>query len=517
MIRSFYDVVVVGSRLGGLSAAALLAKRGFRVLVLGHDDLGPTYELGGEALPRAPFSFLPAHSPIARRVFAELAITQAFRRQAAVVDPAFQVALPGHRVDLPLDPVHLEREIDREFPEVKRPALDLFARTRASSLALDRAVERDLVWPPETFFERRELARAISHLQPPPADRRSAPPDHDDPLRELPDTHPLRLVVHAPARFADGMDPDQVGALRLLRHFSSWREGGAVIEGGAASLRELLEGSIRAHGGELRGRDKIDAILVKRGTVEGVRIAASGEEIGASFVLLGSDVGAFLRVVPDRRPFEELFERVGEPVARYYRYTLNLQLRAEGVPAGMARDVFFVRDPSRPLSGANLLHVEAHPADAKGRRLLCVEALLPRRGVEDVAEYLDTIREHVVASLGELVPFLGSNLLWMDSPHDGRHAQDFVRGGLIEPEAKWARGRHTMDTVYGYPIASALGVCALPVRTPVKRLLLANAQVVPGLGLEGQLLAAWSAARIVSRSDRRPAILRRGLWTKLES
>jgi hypothetical protein len=127
------------------------------------------------------------------------------------------------------------------------------------------------------------------------------------------------------------------------------------------------------------------------------------------------------------------------------------------------------------------------------------------------------VREHVVASLGELVPFLGANLLLMDSPHDGRPAQDLATGRTIPPEAKWARGRHTMDTVYGFPIASALGVCALPVRTPIRRLLICNAQVVPGLGLEGQLLAAWSAARLVSRSDRRPAILRRGLWTKLES
>lgn len=514
MIRAFYDVIVVGSRLAGLSAAALLAKRGFRVLVLGQDDLGPTYELEGEELPRAPFSFLAAHSPIARRVFAELAITQAFRRQAEIVDPALQVAMPGHRFDLALDPAHLEREIEREFPEVKRSIEEFLSRARSQSLALDRAVERDLMWPPESFFERREHARAVAHLGDGGAARGGEP---EDPLRELPEAHPFRLVVHAPARFADAMDPDHSSALRLVRHFASWREGGAVIEGGYASLRALLEGSLRAHGGELRARDKIDAILVRRGAAQGVRVAASGEEIGASFVLLGSDVGHFLRLLPDRRPFEELFERVGEPVARYYRYTLNLRVRAEGVPAGMARDVLFVRDPGRPLSGANLLRVEAHPADAKGRRLLCVQALLPRRAVEDVSDYLEGVREHVVASLGELVPFLGSSLLEMDSPHDGRPAQDVAGRRTIEPTARWARGPHTMETVYGYPIASALGVCALPVRTPIKRLLICNAQVVPGLGIEGQLLAAWSAARQVSRSDRRPAVLRRGLWTKLES
>jgi hypothetical protein len=511
VIRAFYDVVVVGSRLGALTAAALLAKRGFRVLLIGQDDFGTTYQVGNETLPRAPFSFLAAHSPVARRIFAELAITQAFRRLASVVDPSFQVVLPNHRIEFPLDPAYLEREIEREFPEVKRPIEDFLRRARSLSEALDRALERDLVWPPQTFFERREHARATAHLAP-----LGRKPDDEDPLRELPASHPFRLVVHAPVRFAEAMDPDFCNGLRLIRHFVAWRDGGAVLEGGLATLYGLIEESLRAHGGEIRARDRIDAVLVKRNAVEGVRIAASGEEIGASFVILGSDIGQWSHLISDRHPFEELFERVGEPVVRYYRYTLNLVVRAEAVPAGMARDVFLVRDPSRPLSGSNLLRIEAHPADRRGHRLLCVEALLPRRGVEDVPDDLDTMRERIVSSLGELVPFLGSHLLLMDSPHDGRPAQDLESGKPVEPAAKWARGRRTMNAVYGFPIASVLGLCALPVRTPIHRLLLCNGQVVPGLGMEGQLLAAWSAARIVSRSDKRPAVLRRSLWMKLE-
>lgn len=73
-----------------------------------------------------------------------------------------------------------------------------------------------------------------------------------------------------------------------------------------------------------------------------------------------------------------------------------------------------------------------------------------------------------------------------------------------------------MPVVYGFPVHRTLGLCALPIRTPIKRLLLCNAQVVPGLGLEGQFLTAWSAARIVTRSDRKKEWMRRGLWTKVE-
>jgi hypothetical protein len=51
---------------------------------------------------------------------------------------------------------------------------------------------------------------------------------------------------------------------------------------------------------------------------------------------------------------------------------------------------------------------------------------------------------------------------------------------------------------------------------PYRNLLLANHQVAPGLGTEGDLLAAWSAARIITKTDRKKEQMRKGLWTKVE-
>jgi hypothetical protein len=73
-----------------------------------------------------------------------------------------------------------------------------------------------------------------------------------------------------------------------------------------------------------------------------------------------------------------------------------------------------------------------------------------------------------------------------------------------------------MPTVHGYPVMSALGLCALPVRSPIKKLLLGSLQVCPGLGDESAFVTAWSVARIITRSDRRKEQLRRSLWTKVE-
>ena len=510
MRASYYDAIVVGTALPAHACGAILSKRGFRVLLVGQDRPAPSYRVGDLTLPRAPFSFLAAHSPVARRVLGELALYQTFRRHAVAMDPAFQVALPGHRLDLPLEESDLEREIERELPEVKRPAEDFLRNVDSASAHFDGMVERDLMWPPETFFERREVARAAAHL---PFDRDGG---GSDLLAELPEEHPFRHVVSAPVRFADGMDPERLNALQRARLFTAWRRGAAALEGGMETLTAMLLERIETQGGELRLDDRVERIVLERRHVAGVRLTASDEEMGAGHVLFGGGVYDMLRLLPDRRTYEEVFERLGEPQLRHYRFTLNVLLAAEGVPVGMARDVFFLRDPSRPPWAENLLHVEAHPADEQGRRLLCVEALVPRRGVEDVGGYIETFRERLLGSLGELVPFLGKHVLVVDSPHDGRPPQDMMEGRELVPDQPWSRGPATMRPLYGYPVTSALGVCALPVRTPVKRLLLCNDQVVPGLGQEGELLAAWSAARVVTKSDRKRALIRRGRWAKVE-
>jgi hypothetical protein len=224
-----------------------------------------------------------------------------------------------------------------------------------------------------------------------------------------------------------------------------------------------------------------------------------------------------LRLLPDRHPFDEIFERIGEPQIRYYRYTLNAIVRREGVPAGLGRHLFFVRDARAPLTDDNALHIEHRRLEGDALDLLCVEALLPRRSVEEQPGYLDGIRDRVRASLTTVAPFLDRHLVWVDSPHDGREPEDVPNRRLASADEPWLRGRASMATVCGYPVTSALGTCALPVRTPVRRLLLCSEQVAPGLGMVGEMLAAWSCARVITRSDRRKEWMKRGLWTRVET
>ena len=319
-------------------------------------------------------------------MLAELALHQVFRRRAASMDPSFQLVMPAHRIDVPPTDAEMEREIDREMADGRRAIDDFHRHAEWVSGHFNAAAERDLFWPPETFFERREFARAWGTLT-----RRV----DEEPLADLPDNHAFRNVVRAPAFFASEMDPKQLGPLATLRLYDAWRHSSARLEGGYAWLRNALIEKIETYAGEVRQHESADAILLKRGAAIGVQLASSGESVGCSFVAAGCYVDQILQLLPDRGLMREMFERVGEPSPRWFRYTLNVVMREHAVPAGVGRDVLYLRRPRRPFGGENIIRIEAHDAQ-DGERLLCIQALLPRRGVEEVEGYMSGVRERLL-------------------------------------------------------------------------------------------------------------------------
>ena len=512
MITNSYDVVVIGATHSGLICSALLTKRGFRVLVVGHDSPPPSYKALGLDLPRSPFTDTADHSPISRRIYAELALNQILRRRSHSVDPILQVALPDHRFELPLDQSQLlDRELEREFPAIKWPVEEFLALARSTGEVFDPLVRHNLTWPPDSFWERRRL-RQVARMLPPAL--RGAP--HPSPLDQIPSRHAFRLTLDAPLRFSSHLDPSQRSPLATARLYQGWLQGPQWIEGGHARLHRTLVDKVRSSTGEVLSDQRVDKLIIRRGAVTSVKMAGSGDEIGCDSVVSSLDLSELLRILPSRDPFVDLFDRIGEPQARLFRYTLNVVIRAEGLPVGMGRHAFMIRDPKRELSDENLLRVESHPVTDDGLALLCVQALLSRRLGPGASTGGKLIRQRVLESLRTLVPFLDEHLVMVDSPHDGLPIEDRRGGRTIEPSSPWSRGPHTMEAIFGYPVLGPMGLCALPTRSPIRRLLLTGRQVIPALGLEGELLSAWSAAKIITAGDRRKEWMRRRLWTKVE-
>lgn len=100
----YYDVVVLGRSIGCLATAALLARRDFRVLILGQGSKPATYDFEGFPLRRRTFTLLAAASPVWLRILQELAQATTFKRRTRQLDPMFAVLSPERTVEIPQSP-----------------------------------------------------------------------------------------------------------------------------------------------------------------------------------------------------------------------------------------------------------------------------------------------------------------------------------------------------------------------------------------------------------------------------
>ena len=190
METNFYDVIVCGGEAGGLWAGALLARRGFRVMVLGHEPALAAFDAGGMTLSAAPVARPPLDEAPIARVLKELDVTAAVKRKAAGAESGFRVALPGQRLDVRGDRATQERELGRAFGAAGGSVGAVIDRLGDAARLLDPIFASAVTLPPNGFWERREIGRLRSLLPKPTTDL----------FAPQPLEHPFPAMAAAPAR-----------------------------------------------------------------------------------------------------------------------------------------------------------------------------------------------------------------------------------------------------------------------------------------------------------------------------
>jgi len=194
------------------------------------------------------------------------------------------------------------------------------------------------------------------------------------------------------------------------------------------------------------------------------------------------------------------------------------------VPRPLAVESFLL-----PKKG-NAIHLQQAPGAAPGTVLLVAETILPE------GTPLTRGREEVLTTVFEFLPFLERHLLVCDSPHDGRPLWDFRKPSPVDQRigpASWglraqmidrARLRATGGSLEPEPMIPRFvvtppqlhGLAGEPIRTGLGNVFVTGPSTLPSLGQEGELLAAWGVARVITRTDRRKEKMLREMWSKVE-
>ena len=509
-----YDVAILGAGIGALTTAALLARRSWRVLLLGQGWRPPTYQYESVTLSRRPFAFLAGSSPAWTRVLVELAQSQTFRRRTMSLDPMFQVLAPKLRLEVPPEVQLFGKEIDRVYPEVRRVVDELYAELARTNAAADNAFEKDLVWPPGSFWERRETERIASSL--PRFDGGRTPAL----LAEFPRDHEYRAIVDVPTRFAShSIDLPDFAVARL---HGAWTRGVARLLGGEQELVDFLVERLRAHGGEARLDERAARLVHKRGRVTGIVVDGDDEPTGVGFVVTDHTTRSMLDLTSDFDPPRRALAALPHLLPAEWRFVVSIVIRNEGLPAPLGGESFLLPSwPHREKEGMRpLVHLQraSRPCGIDDATLLIAEAACPDGTIAGVAR----AREAVLETIELFLPHVGRHYLIIDSPHDGRPLWDMRSGVRVEIDR--ASLRASGGSLDAEPMVPRWKIeppnfhrlGAEPIRTPLEGAFVVGPSALPALGQEGELLAAWSAARLITRTDRRKERMRREMWSKIE-
>ncbi len=326
-----YDVIVIGSGMGGLTAAALLAKEGRKVLVVEQEE-----QPGGHArtFSHGPYTYDRAlhlimgcaeSSPLGIGIIDALLRHLRIRDRCEFlrVDPLLTAHFPGYRIRLPGTMEGYKQAIIKEFPS---EAKDI---ERLTNLYAD--IYRELV----AFPILPGITGWLRALVKQPRLFRYA----NATLNTVLDAHlsdPRLKAIFASLKPYVGLTPSRVSFLLWAAMMASYLEEGAFIcRGGFQNLANAVASSLAENGGELVLTRRVTRIQVKGGKARGVELD-NGQVAAAPIVISNMDAGqTFAELVPEserpNRYVRKLKEMTLSPlVAKLYLGT-DLDVSSRGV------------------------------------------------------------------------------------------------------------------------------------------------------------------------------------------
>ncbi|MEQ9672337.1 C-3',4' desaturase CrtD [Coleofasciculus sp. G2-EDA-02] len=490
-----HRVVVIGAGIGGLTAGALLARRGYSVLVLDQ-----AFVPGGCAstFKRRGFTFDVGATQVAglepggihQRIFEELEIDLP---AATPCDPGCAVFLPGETepINVWRDPEKWAKERKRQFPG-SEPFWQLMSTLFNASW---RFQSRDPVLPPRNLWDLWQLTSAVR-----PDTLITLPFTFmtvGDALRgyRLYDNQRLRTFLDLQLKLYSQVNADDTALLYAATALgvSQAPQGLFHLKGSMQVLSDRLVAALEKWGGKLLMRHTVEQIQVCEGKVMGVTVR--NQKTGQVWTESADEVVANVTA-------QNLVKLLGNQAPKGYQYRVDKLPKASGafviylgvdqrsIPVGCPPHLQFLYDYDGEIGENNSLFVSvSKPGDGRapdGKATIIASSFTDTRmwwqgSQEDYEHLKQNYTQEAIARLGQYFDLTPETIIHQET-------------ATPRTFAYYTRRHQGIVGGIGQRVPT-FGPFGFATRTPINHLWLVGDSTHPGEGTAGVSYSALTAVR----------------------
>jgi phytoene dehydrogenase-like protein len=473
-----YDLLVIGDDLSAHIAATVAASYGLDTILVAEQGAGGLCLLGDFAfnIDPTPISGFGVNQTCLQ-LLAEINIPL-IEREGLLLNPAYQVVLPEHRVDFFNDKEALVNEMIREFPLYAREITAFYESTAKKCTVLTRWLhDHPYIWPrtikdfiaylkliPHLISHQFEIAKFKKILR------------RDASLNKLFEAQDALLsnTLHNPNNFFANFQ--YCAPFRGIYYF---REGKQILFN---SLIKKLE----AQGGLYLSSCEIAKI--RRGkTVEVEMVDKSGNvsDLAARFLIVSTKWKG-MRLLLDGKKRLNFGDWINPVKISHWPFTIHLGCPRSCIPEKMSRHVAVVSDVKKSIFDNNLIILETSmPEDTSTTQSglsLTATVFLPDDSASWSKENLTSIAQSILDRLDFFLPFLKDNIIFFD---------------LDKSIDISIMSRSVFNPKYSLLNSVLIGFAARTNKTWFKNVYLTGASLLTDAGFEGEIISGVNAASMV--------------------